>query len=119
MRLACVKTDSERVFFKTAALLFPVAVSGSAQFGLNRTEKGWWLWAFNNRGIRKFADAPQEIDHSFDSELEIDVSRLCAGACRELLSGKDVGMSDGRFCWRLPAGELAVFELGSGDGGVK
>ncbi len=99
--------------------LFPVSVSGSAQFGLNRTENGWWFWAFNNRGVRKFADAPQEIDASFDSELEIDVSRLCAMTCRELLSGKDVRISSGRFCWRLPAGELAVFELNGGDGGVR
>lgn len=34
---------------------------------------------------------------------------LVAAACSELLSGKVVGMSAGRFCWRLPAGELAVF----------
>ena len=91
--------------------LFPVAVEGGAQFGLNRTADGWWLWCFNNHGVRKFADAPQEIDHAQDSRLRIDVSRLGAVSCRELISGKAVAAPGGKFGWTLPAGELAVFEL--------
>jgi hypothetical protein len=91
---------------------FPVKVDGSAQFGLNRTANGWWLWCLNNSGIRKFADVPQEIDRSFDSRLSIDVSRLGANSCRELIGGKSVSIrADGTFGWELPAGELAVFEL--------
>ena len=96
--------------------LFPVKVEGSAQFGLNRNSKGWWLWCFNNRGVKKFADAPQEIDHSFDSALSIDVSRLGVVECRELVSGRTVPHVGGRFGWNLPAGELAVFELEKASG---
>lgn len=92
--------------------LFPVKVAGQAQFGLNRTANGWWLWCLNNSGIRKFADVPQEIDHSFDSRLLIDVSRLGVASCRELIGGKSVSIrADGTFDWEVPAGELAVFEL--------
>ena len=94
--------------------LFPVKVEGSAQFGLNRNSKGWWLWCFNNRGVKKFTDAPQEIDHSFDSALTIDVSRLGAVECRELISGRSAELKNGSFSWTLPAGELAVFELQKG-----
>jgi hypothetical protein len=94
--------------------LFPVKVEGSAQFGLNRNSKGWWLWCFNNRGVKKFTDAPQEIDHSFDSALTIDVSRLGAVECRELISGRGAEIKNGSFSWTLPAGELAVFELQKG-----
>ena len=85
---------------------------GQAQFGLNRTANGWWFWCLNNSGIKKFADVPQEIDHSFDSSLSIDVSRLGVTSCRELIGGKSVSIqADGTFNWVIPAGELAVFEL--------
>jgi hypothetical protein len=95
--------------------LFPVKVEGSAQFGLNRNSRGWWLWCFNNRGVKKFASAPQEIDHSFDSALSIDVSRLGAVSCRELVSGRGAELKNGSLSWNLPAGELAVFELVKSD----
>ena len=91
--------------------LFPVKVCGSAQFGLNRTEKGWWLWCLNNDGVKKFADTPQVIDRSFDSDIAVDASRLGVSSCRELLSGTRPAMSDGTFRWKIPAGDLAVFEL--------
>ena len=61
--------------------------------------------------MRKFADAPQEIDHAQDSRLRIDVSRLGAVSCRELISGKAVAAPGGKVGWALPAGDLAVFEL--------
>jgi hypothetical protein len=95
--------------------LFPVKVEGSAQFGLNRNSCGWWLWCLNNRGVKKFADSPQEIDHSFDSALSIDVSRLGAVSCRELVSGRGAELKSGSLSWNLPAGELAVFKLVKSD----
>ena len=91
--------------------LFPVKVEGRAQFGLNRTERGWWLWCFNNDGVKKFADTPQEIDHAFNSEISVDISRLGATKCRELISGAKPSLSDGKFRWKIPAGDLAIFEI--------
>ena len=92
--------------------LFPVKVDGNAQFGLNRTANGWWLWCLNNSGVKKFADVPQEIDHSFDSGLSINVSRLGVKSCRELIGERNIPIRpDGTFVYELPAGELAVFEL--------
>ena len=103
----------EHILSRLQRELFPVVVEGSAQFGLNRTKTGWWLWCFNNHGVKKFADAPQEIDHAQDSRLRIDLSRLGGVSCRELLSGKEVDASGGRFDWAVPAGDLAVFEIKS------
>jgi hypothetical protein len=93
--------------------LFPVKVEGDAQFGLNRTADGWWFWCLNNRGVKKFADSPQEIDRSFDSDLSVDISRLGEiRGCRELVSGgTKVDVSGGVFKWKLAAGEIAVFEI--------
>jgi hypothetical protein len=64
--------------------------------------------------VKKFADAHQEIDRSFDSVLSIDVLRLGAVECRDLISGRGAEIKNGSFSWTLPAGELAVFELQKG-----
>lgn len=91
---------------------FPVAVSGDeVQYGLNRTPTGWWLWAFNNAGIRKFADAAEEVDSDASATVTFDFSRLGATPTRELTGGKRVTAQNGRMTWTLPPGEVAVFEI--------
>ena len=91
---------------------FPVSVSGDeVQFGLNRTPTGWWLWAFNNAGVRKFVDAFEEIDPSAAATATFDFARLGAVPTRELLSGKAVAAQANRVTWTLPPGEIAIFEI--------
>ena len=91
---------------------FPVAVSGDElQYGLNRTPTGWWLWCFNNRGVKKFVDAAEEIDPSAASAVTFDFTKLGAVPSRELVSGRPVAASGSRLSWTLPPGDLAVFEI--------
>lgn len=90
---------------------FPVKVSGDIQYGLNRTKSGWWLWFFNNRGVRKFADAFQEVDETKAARIRADVSRLGVTSARELIRGEDVRLAGGSVEYTVPAGSLAVFQL--------
>jgi len=91
---------------------FPVAVSGDeVQYGLNRTPTGWWLWVFNNAGVKKFVDAPAETDPSAAARVSFDFTRLGAVPVRELLSGQSVTVRENRVDWTVPPGEIAVFEI--------
>ena len=93
--------------------LFPFAVEGDCQFGANKTEKGWWLWVFNNKGVRKFADTFETIDHSCDAEVSVRFTHAAPAPVKELISGKDVPVSGGNFTFKVAAGDFAVFEIGS------
>ena len=91
--------------------LFPVKVSGDCQYGLNRTKNGWWLWCFNNRGVTKFADREHVIDPAAASPATVDLGKIRAKSVRELISDREVPLSDGSFSHVIPAGDLAVFEI--------
>ena len=92
--------------------LFPFAVEGDCQYGANKTEKGWWLWVFNNKGVRKFADTFETIDHSRDAEIAVRFTHAASAPVKELVSGKNVPVSDGCFTFSIPAGDFAIFEIG-------
>ena len=95
--------------------LFPFAVEGDCQYGANRTKDGWWLWVFNNKGVRKFADTFETIDRSRDSEISVRFTHAAPAPVKELVSGKSVHVSDGRFAFTVPAGDFAIFEIGGVD----
>ena len=93
--------------------LCPFAVEGDCQYGANRTKDGWWLWVFNNKGVRKFADTFETIDHSRDSEIVVGFTHAApATVVKDLVSGNAMRVSDGRFAFTVPAGDFAVFEIG-------
>ena len=92
--------------------LFPFKVEGDCLYGANRTEKGWWLWVFNNRGVTKFADKPQSVDASAASDVRVGLGGIRASRVKELMSGRDVEIdADATFAARIPSGDLAVFEI--------
>ena len=91
--------------------LLPVAVRGRALYGVNRTAHGWLLWCFNNDGVTKYGDQFERIDPRADSQLSVRCDGLRTSSVRELVSGREVPIDGGCFKWRLPAGDLAVFEL--------
>ncbi len=80
-------------------------------YGANRTDRGWWLWCFNNNGVTKFPDEFQEIDASAASDVTVDVSRVKATSVTELVRGAPVALSGGKFSQKIPAGDLAIFEV--------
>ncbi|MBQ6915301.1 MAG: hypothetical protein IJQ65_06230 [Kiritimatiellae bacterium] len=94
--------------------LFPFEVSGDCQYGANRTADGWWLWVFNNKGVVKFADKFERIDHAYDVTV---TARKTHGAAiagvTELLSGMKPPVEGDSFSFAIPAGDLAVFEVRS------
>lgn len=91
---------------------FPFKVEGDCLYGANCTATGWWLWAFNNRGVTKFADRPQSIDASAASDVRVALGRVCARRVTELMSGRDVTVgADGSFSVRIPAGDLVVVRI--------
>jgi len=102
----------ERILEGLQRDLFPFAVEGDCQYGASRTEKGWWLWVFNNKGVCKFADTFETIDHSRDVEVNVRFTHAVPAPVKELMSGKEVPVSDGRFIFKVPAGDFAVFEIG-------
>ena len=90
---------------------FPFRVEGDCLYGASRTETGWWLWVFNNRGVTKFTDTPHTIDHSFDVDITVSYAKYGISSARELLSGRQVPVSAGAFRHRVAAGDLAIFEV--------
>ena len=66
---------------------------------------------FNNKGVRKFADTFETIDHSRDAEIKVRFTHAAPAPVKELVSGKDVPVSAGRFSFRVAAGDFAIFEI--------
>ncbi|HNX05060.1 MAG TPA: hypothetical protein PKI32_06135 [Opitutales bacterium] len=91
--------------------LFPIRVRGDIQYGLNRTKTGWWLWTFNNKGVTKFTDTAQVVDPDGAAKINVDLGDLAAKKVAELVSGGSIDASNGSFTWKVPAGDVAVFEI--------
>ena len=93
---------------------FPFRVEGDCAYGLTVADDHVWLYVFNNDGVTKFADAPEELDTSKATDVTVSL-RPGRGSLRkvtELLSGKDVAVLRGTsFGCRLGPGELAIFEI--------
>ncbi|MBQ2632481.1 MAG: hypothetical protein IJG13_22610 [Kiritimatiellae bacterium] len=93
---------------------FPFAVDGDCAYGLTAADDHVWLYVFNNAGVTKFADAPEELDASKTTDVKgaLRPGKGCVRKVTELLSGKDVAVADGAsFGCQLGPGELAVFEI--------
>ena len=128
--------EIEAIFDGLQKDYFPFKVEGDCLYGANRTADGWWLWVFNNKGVTKFTDAPHTVDHSFDTDITVQLTRsgrfvetsLPAQSGRdaptarptqqsgiimvkELLTAKDVPVADSTFTHHVAAGDLAVFEI--------
>ena len=102
----------ERILEGLQRDLFPFAVTGDCQYGANKTKDGWWLWVFNNKGVRKYADTFETIDRTKDSTVSVEFVHARPAPVRELITGADVKVSGGRFTYKVAAGDLAVFKIG-------
>ena len=100
-----------KMFAELEKKLFPFAVTGDVLYGANKTTSGWWLWAINNNGITKWTDTEAKLDAAAVSELSVDLKDVRVRRVRELMSGREIQMKDGKFAFTVPAAGLAVFEL--------
>lgn len=103
--------ETERLLEGLAARHFPFRVEGDCLYGANRTESGWWLWVFNNRGVTKFADAAEQVDPSAAARIRVTSAQLVGATVREIVSEREVCVSDDALSWTVGAGEVAVFEV--------
>ena len=126
----------EAIFERLQNDYFPFKVKGECLYGANRTDDGWWLWMFNNRGVTKFTDAPHTVDHSFDVDITVQLTQsgrfvetfqpVQSGndvptahstqkcgitTVKEMLTEMAVPVADGAFTYRVAAGDLALFEI--------
>ena len=97
---------------KLSAELMPVTVKGDIQYGLNKTEKGWLVYLFNNKGITKFADKPATFDQSKTAEVTIDLTGIKAKTVRELGSKDKQTLKNNSFTVSVAPGawKFLVFE---------
>ena len=51
----------------------PVKVSGDVMWGVNRREDGWLVYLFNNKGVVKFCDEPEEFDTTKTAHVRISL----------------------------------------------
>jgi len=118
---AVAKTQSGQLQFPKVAKIFdslqseffPVKVEGDCMYGLNRGKKSCWLWAFNNKGVVKFADVPQRIDPDAAAAISVELRELAGGEVTELLTGEKMTVRNGRFSATIPPGDLRIFEIRS------
>ena len=103
--------EVEKLLAGLEADYFPFKIEGDCLYGANRTEKGWWLWVFNNRGVTKFTDLPHTVDHAFDVDVRVCGSKCRVRTVRELMSGRELDVAGDSFTCKVEAGDLAVFEI--------
>ena len=111
--------DVESIFEGLQNDYFPFEVKGDCLYGANRTDGGWWLWVFNNKGVTKFTDAPHTLDHSFDVDIAVTYPGASHFRATELLTGETIAVAGGSFRHRIAAGDLAVFEIASQQSTLK
>lgn len=93
---------------------FPFEVVGDCFYGLTASKDRSWLYVFNNDGVKKFADAFEELDRAKATDIKVSLRSGWGKLERvvELLSEREVAVSEcGTFACRLMPGELAIFEI--------
>ena len=96
---------------RIAAEVLPVEVSGSILYGLNRTKDGWLVYLINNNGINKYTDTPAVFDLKQTSKVTVRLKAIPGKAVRELRSGVDVPLRDGKFSAEVKPGEVKIYRI--------
>ena len=96
---------------RIAAEVLPIEVSGSILYGLNKTKDGWLIYLINNNGINKYTDTPAVFDLKQTSKVTVRLKAIRAEAARELRSGVNVPLRDGKFTAEVKPGEVKIFRL--------
>ena len=88
------------------------AVKGDIQYGLNKTQNGWLVYLFNNKGITKFADKPATFDQSKTANVTINLTGIKAKTVRELDSTQKQALKNNSVTVSVAPGawKFLVFE---------
>ena len=68
----------------------PLKVEGDIQYGVNKTSNGWLLWLINNKGVKKFAFEPQELDPKATAVVRVGLKKMAGAKVKDAVSGKPV-----------------------------
>ena len=88
----------------------PVSVDGFVQHGLNRTKDGWLVYLVNNSGVVKFYDQPQQVQDG-GTEVVVDFAATGCTKARNLMTGDDLDVVDGKVRLLVPYGDVVVLGL--------
>ncbi|OQA79666.1 MAG: hypothetical protein BWY31_04206 [Lentisphaerae bacterium ADurb.Bin242] len=89
----------------------PVKVEGDVQFGLNKTESGWWLYLFNNKGVMKLDGKEEWFDMNRAAEVKIDFDKIKVRNAKELRSGETLAVKDNKLTLKINPGDFKILEL--------
>lgn len=101
----------DKVLRRFSAETLPVKVEGDIQFGLNKNKTGWRLYLINNKGIRKFSDAPGIVVPSEKQTVKVSFPKLKVKEVKELFSAKVLPLSNGSLTLELQPGEIKLLEI--------
>ena len=91
--------------------LMPMKVTGDIQYGFSRTAKGWRVYFINNKGETKFADSKPVIDPSKTAVVECAAKDGKAFTAVELVSGRKLQVSGGKFTLEVKPAEFAIVDI--------
>jgi len=89
----------------------PVKVDGDVKFGLNKTDTGWWLYLFNNKGVMKLDGKPQWFDMNRVAEVKIDFDKIKVNSVKELRSSEKFAVKENKLTLRIDPGDFKILEL--------
>ena len=70
----------KRLLLRVQDETMPCRVTGDCQWGVNRTAFGWFFWAFNNKGVKKFVYEPEDLDPKATSHVAVAFKESAGGA---------------------------------------
>lgn len=109
----------DKVLRQFSSETLPVKVEGDIQFGINKNKVGWRIYLINNKGVRKFTDAPQIVDLKQTKNVKISFPRIKVKKVTEILENTPVEMKNGSLTVKVPPGEIRILEIITGNEPVK
>ena len=89
----------------------PIRVAGDCEWGVNRTRDGYAIWIFNNAGVTKWANEPEEFDYSKTSEVDVVVGQQGMTSCVDARTGEKLPIAKGKVRLVLKPGEWRIVLL--------
>ena len=88
----------------------PLRVSGDVQFGVNRTSKGLLLWLFNNKGVVKFFEEPEELDCAKTALVTVDLKNMSPDTVKDPYTS-EFFPKKGKFALKVPPGGWRLVQI--------
>ncbi len=91
--------------------VLPLRVTGDIQYGINKTQDGYLLYLFNNKGVTKYTDTREQFDPTAVSKVTVELKEGRADTVAELLSEQEIATATNSFHIEVDPGQLAVLRI--------